>query len=109
MRTGRAEMSWSKNVFCYVMWFLYTLLTGIALAGVGGVLCGRAGVQTYWGILFAILILAVTGGIDWLFRRFGAVLSLWGKKRPGGKRLSIKIHSYPIHSYPFHARHERSD
>jgi hypothetical protein len=84
MRTGRAEMSWSKNVFCYVMWFLYTLLTGIALAGVGGVLCGRAGVQTYWGILFAILILAVTGGIAWLFRRFGAVLSLWGKKRPGG-------------------------
>lgn len=84
MKSGKAEMSWRKNAFGYLMWFLYTAMTGIALAGLGGVLCGRAGVQTYWAVLFAVLVLAVTGGASWLLHRLGAVFCSWTEKSPKG-------------------------
>lgn len=84
MKTGKAEMSWRKNGFGYLMWFLYTLLTGIALAGLGGVLCARAGGETYWGILFAAVVLAAAGGISRLIHRFGSMPCFQAEKRPKG-------------------------
>lgn len=74
-------MSWRKNAFDYVLWFLYTVMTGGALAGLGGMLCTRAGAQAYWGILFAVLVLAVIRGAAGLLHRLGEVFSSLAEKR----------------------------
>jgi len=61
-------MSWKKNAFSYLMWFVYTLVTGNALMGLAGLLCEAAGLAVYWGILFAVLYAAIAGGIVFSIR-----------------------------------------
>lgn len=62
-------MSWKKNVFSYLMWFVFTAAVGVALAGSFVMLCTEAGMERYWGILFAVLFLAGAGGIVFVLHR----------------------------------------
>ncbi len=62
-------MSWNKSIFSYVTWFLYTVLTGLALAGAAGLFCVRAGIAAHWGILFAVILLLAAGNIVFLLGR----------------------------------------
>lgn len=48
-------MSWKKNAFSYVCWFLYAVLTGTALLCITGYASEALGLSVYWGILFAVL------------------------------------------------------
>ena len=56
-------MSWKKNAFSYLMWFLYTIMTGVALFAVASGICASAGLEAYMGIVSAAGYAAVAGGL----------------------------------------------
>ena len=67
-------MSWNKGAYSYLIWLVYTAVTGCALSGIAGAFCGRAGITAYWGILFAAIFFAVVGNGVFFIRR-------WMRKR----------------------------
>lgn len=52
------------------MWFVYTILTGVALLDMGVLVCAQAGFEERMGILWVMLYLAVAGGLSFLLNRF---------------------------------------
>ncbi len=54
-------MQWRKT-FRYLIWFVYTLITGTLAVGVVSLLCVRSGLDAYWGIFFTALYAAAVGG-----------------------------------------------
>ena len=67
-------MSWNKGAYSYLIWFVYTAVTGCVLSGIAGAFCGRAGITAYWGILFAAIFFAAAGNAVFFLRR-------WMRKR----------------------------
>lgn len=63
-------MSWKKNAFSYLIWFLYTVMTGVALFTVTSGICAAAGVEAYMGIVSAAGYAAAVGGIAFGLHRF---------------------------------------
>lgn len=63
-------MSWKKNAFSYLIWFLYTVLTGVGLMGIGDSLCARVGIAFYWGAVFVFLYALLVWGFVFLLQRF---------------------------------------
>jgi len=61
-------MNW-KKVSRYLVWFLYTLMTGSLLMGLCGLLCVRIGLAAYWGVPVAAIYAAVVGGVVYLLSR----------------------------------------
>lgn len=59
-------MSWKKNGFSYIVWLVYTLMTGTALLGLTN---GRTGETIAW-LLSAAAILMAAGAVVFLLRRF---------------------------------------
>ena len=41
-------MSWKKNAFSYLIWFVYTVLIGVGLMGVADFLCTEMGLPLPW-------------------------------------------------------------
>lgn len=75
-------MSWKKNAVSYVTWFIYTVITGLALLALGTEICGRAGLSEYMGIGLALGYTAAAGGLAFLLHRFAAGrVSLFEEKR----------------------------
>lgn len=62
-------MSWRKSVFSYLIWFVYTIMTGIALLAADTKVCETAGLESYMGIIFAVVCVAVAGGMTFLLHR----------------------------------------
>ncbi len=62
-------MSWKKNTLSYLMWMIYTLITGTALVSLGSMLCVDAGIAAWWGILAAALYMGIVGGIVFLLQK----------------------------------------
>lgn len=67
-RIGKGMMSWKKNAFSYVIWFLYAAMTWLALLGQGAEVCRMAGGQRYMGIAVALGCVAAAGGMAFLLR-----------------------------------------
>lgn len=63
-------MSWKKNAFSYLIWFLYTVLTGVGLMGVADSFCARVGIGFYWGAVFVFLYALLVWGFVFLLQRF---------------------------------------
>lgn len=63
-------MSWKKNAFSYGIWFVYTIMTGLALLTLGTEICGMAGFGEYMGIVLALVWTAVAGGFAFLLHGF---------------------------------------
>ena len=63
-------MSWKKNAFSYGIWFVYTIMTGLALLTLGAEICGMAGFGEYMGIVLALVWTAVAGGFAFLLHGF---------------------------------------
>lgn len=75
-------MSWKKNAFSYLIWFLYTVLTGVGLMGIADSICARMGIAFYWAAVFVFLYALLVWGIVFLLRRFArGYLSDAGRKR----------------------------
>ena len=70
-------MSWKKNAFSYGIWFVYTIMTGLALLTLGTEICGMAGFGEYMGIVLALVWTAVAGGT-----RKGYISRYWGRCLP---------------------------
>lgn len=62
-------MSWKKSTLSYLMWMIYTLITGTALVSLGSTLCVDAGIAAWWGIPAAALYVGVVGGIVFLLQK----------------------------------------
>lgn len=60
-------MSWKKNVFSYIVWFAYTLFTGMMLISLTSQAAGKAEM----GILGAAAVLVVLGIAVFLLHSFG--------------------------------------
>lgn len=75
-------MSWKKNAFSYLMWFIYTIAAGVILTGTVCAACMREGTSVYWGVLFVVLAFLGAGGTVLLLHRVGGKLvsSVNGKK-----------------------------
>ncbi len=63
-------MSWKKGAYSYLIWFVYTVVTGCTLSVIAGVFCGRTGITAYWGILFAAIFFLAAGNVVFLIRRW---------------------------------------
>lgn len=63
-------MSWKKNAFSYVIWFLYTVMTGLVLVGLADLFCSERGLPFYLGVAFVVLYAMAAGGIVVLVHRF---------------------------------------
>lgn len=64
-------MSWKKNAFSYLVWMIYTLITGTVLVSLGSMFCVEAGLAAWWGIPAAALYMGVVGGIVFLLYKTG--------------------------------------
>lgn len=73
-------MNWKKNVFSYVMWAVYTLVTVCALAMLARAASDTLGGPFYAGVLAAAGYLLLMGCAVYLFRRF---LAQRGSKKDG--------------------------
>ncbi len=71
-RIGKGMMNWKKNAFSYLIWFLYTAITGGLLLWQGTKACGAMGLEEYMGIVFAVICVAAAGGTAFLLHRFAA-------------------------------------
>lgn len=56
-------------MFRYLIWFVYTLITGSLAVGVVSLLCVRSGLGAYWGIFFTALYAMAAGGGTILIRK----------------------------------------
>ncbi len=63
-------MNWKKTAFSYLIWFLYTILTGVGLFIVTEGICAAAGLGDYMGIVSAVGYVAVAGGMAFGLHRF---------------------------------------
>lgn len=63
-------MGWKKNAFSYLIWFVYTVLTGVGLMGIADSLCASMGLAFYWGAAFVFLYALLAWGIVPLLHRF---------------------------------------
>lgn len=63
-------MSWKKNAFSYLIWFVYTVLIGVGLMGVADFLCTEMGLAFYWGAAFVFLYGLLVWGMVLFLRRF---------------------------------------
>ena len=59
-------MSWKKNVFSYLTWIVYTLITGTALVSLGSTFFVEAGFAAWWGILASPMFMGMAGGVTFL-------------------------------------------
>ncbi len=62
-------MSWKKTAISYLIWLVYTIMTGTALLALGVRVCRAAGMKDYLGILAAAAYVAIAGGIAFLLHR----------------------------------------
>ena len=67
-------MSWKKNIFSYMVWAVYLLVIGTAMAFTGSALCGAIGVAEYIGGVAAVLYLLLAGFIVFALRKTAAKL-----------------------------------
>lgn len=65
-------MSWKKNGFSYLIWFVYAIGVGVALVDLGVMVCKGAGLEAYAGIAAAAVSAAVAAGIALLLHRIAA-------------------------------------
>lgn len=68
-------------------WFVYTVLTGAALAKTAGAFCVRAGIAARWGILFAAILLLAAGNIVFLISRHREGLAALAKRNRRALRV----------------------
>lgn len=62
-------MIWKKNVFSYLIWLLYTIMTGFALLCLGTAFCGDLDINVRFGAVFAAVMVAVPGTAAFVLRR----------------------------------------
>ncbi len=62
-------MSWKKNAISYLIWSLYTIMTGTMLLALATEVCTIAGIERYMGIPIAVACVAVAGGAAFLLHR----------------------------------------
>ena len=62
-------MSWKKNAIRYLIWSLYTIMTGTMLLALATEVCTIAGIERYMGIPIAVACVAVAGGAAFLLHR----------------------------------------
>ncbi len=63
-------MSWKKNAISYLIWFLYTIMTGTALLALATEAGKAAGLEGYAGILIMAASVAVAAVAAFLLHRF---------------------------------------
>ncbi len=63
-------MSWKKNAISYLIWFLYTIMTGTVLLALATEAGKAAGLEDYTGILIMAASVAVAGVAAFLLHRF---------------------------------------
>lgn len=69
-------------MFRYLIWLVYTIMTGCLAVGVTSLLCIRAGLDAYWGIFFAALYaMAVAVGTGLLCRVMSGIASFIDRNR----------------------------
>ncbi len=76
-------MSWKKNPFSYVCWFLYAVLTGTALLCLTGYLSETLRLDWYWGIIFGVLYALCAAVVVVLLHRISIEVSAYF----GGRRV----------------------
>lgn len=54
-------MSWRKNALSYLLWAAYTVMTGLAMAGMGNIFCDEMGLPSFCGALFAVVLTVASG------------------------------------------------
>lgn len=80
-KSRKGDMSWKKNVFSYLLWAVYTIMTGTAMVGIGNVLCGDMHLPSCCGVLAAAILTAASGGAAFLLHRFAPRLKAFAQKR----------------------------
>ncbi len=66
----------------YLIWLVYTIMTGCLAVGVTSLLCIRAGMDAYWGIFFAALYaMAAAVGTGLLCRMMSGIASFIDRNR----------------------------
>lgn len=68
-------------MFSGLLWFVYTIMTGIALVGTGNVFCGNIHLPSYCGAVFAVVLAAALGGVAFLLHHFAPKLTAYAQKR----------------------------
>ncbi len=69
-------------MFRYLIWLVYTIMTGCLAVGVTSLLCIRAGLDAYWGIFFAALYaMAAAVGTGLLCRVMSGIASFIDRNR----------------------------
>lgn len=76
-------MSWKKNIFSYLVWAVYLLVTGTAMTFTGSAICGSIGVSAYIGSIAAAACLLFSGLI--VFAVHKTAVKLKGTSQSGGK------------------------
>lgn len=65
----KADMTWKKKGFSYLIWFVYTLFTGTALLSLGIGFSVEAGIAAWWGIPAVALYLGIVAGVVFFLYR----------------------------------------
>lgn len=63
-------MSWKKNWFSYLVWFIYAVAVGFGLVCLNKVICDSFEIQTYYGIGPGILLVILIGLGVFLIHRY---------------------------------------
>ncbi len=76
-------MSWKKNAFSYVCWFLYAVLTGTALLCLAGYTADVMRLEIYWTFIFGLLFCLCAAVVVILLHRISIEVSAY----MGGRRV----------------------
>ncbi len=75
-------MTWKKNAFSYLIWTVYTLITGTALVSLGSMFCVETGVAAWWGILASALYMGIVGALVFLLHKGAGTRFIFAEKNP---------------------------
>ena len=80
-------MSWKKNAISYLIWFLYTIMTGTVLLALATEAGKAAGLEDYTGILIMAASVAVAGVAAFLLHRFAVSRASFAEEK--GVHLTV--------------------
>ena len=85
-------MSWKKNAISYLIWFLYTIMTGTVLLALATEAGKAAGLEDYTGILIMAASVAVAGVAAFLLHRFAVSRASFAEEKNEKDAVSAKCH-----------------
>lgn len=82
-------MSWGKNIFYCLLWSVYTVAVFFAIAAVGSTFCSGLDIPPYIGLLSAVVMAVLLGGVAFGLRWLSSGLETYFAER-AGVRLAVE-------------------